>query len=940
MGVQKYSSAQLSQMRAKWRDLFPADNSGKGIICPFCGSGSGTHGTGISEFGDHKLKCFGCGFCGDIFDIVCKTNGWHIKLDFNKAVEYVAARCGITPDTKVEQTVEQKPTTQNTPPDFSDFIARAQTRLEQTDYWKARGLSLDVCKKFNIGFEPKWQHPKFAGKQFAVSPRLIIPFGNGGYLARDTRNIDQIPEAARRYVKQNAGKVSVFNAEAVGKFDIIIALEGAFDALSLIELGFDNAIACHSISNVNKCSALIDQTKQKPKAFAVAFDNEDAVPVKQAKDKFRRELQKRNIAFFDATFLAGTFKDVNERFLSEREALRGDATKLIEDIQAELEQIRPEAHITSPSTKNVSPSEIAFTREEIPSCPIDLQIPVDFIFYTEGIFFIDKDCAAARTPIVPTRIIQNSVTGKRKVELAVFDRRQWFTIQTDFENIANQNSLLTLTNFGIATYSGATKYLAKFLVDIIYDNADKIPVVLEFDQPGWYDDFRHFRLPYTSDQFMGNLEDLFRQSGSLDDWIEYAWKIRRSPLAAIALAASFAAPLLRILNSRSFALYYYGTSLAGKSASMAFAVSVWGNPSQLKTSFNSTSVGIEMQAVTMNDLPLYIDERQSKARFLDTGNLIYSLINEETKGRGTIENHEVRLRKKQYWKTIILANGEQRLFDEHTTAGAFNRALEIELVESDRIFQNEEQARDVHRFVSQHYGRAGQKYIEYLIALRAEDRLDEIQFAFDDFFNMLKQNAQADYQLEHLSHAAILMTADYLASCAVFGADSESAKALARQDAFDRIGKPILDRLPEKAEIDDAARAFKFIRDWIDIYLFNFYGAHLTSIDDDGKRKTIEPRNPVLGKRFYKKVERTVTDEEGNTVKRPVEVFDKVSIYPEALRDALKKAGFDPKRCLSDFRSRGWLEIDENGQFPVVRIEKGGKPKRPVTIKAERLAEV
>ena len=53
------------EIRKRWREFYPADKKG-GIVCPICGSGSGPHGTGITE--DKKrpgqIHCFSCGFDG------------------------------------------------------------------------------------------------------------------------------------------------------------------------------------------------------------------------------------------------------------------------------------------------------------------------------------------------------------------------------------------------------------------------------------------------------------------------------------------------------------------------------------------------------------------------------------------------------------------------------------------------------------------------------------------------------------------------------------------------------------------------------------------------------------------------------------------------------------------------------------------------------------
>ena len=73
-------------------DYFQRDRSGKGYICPICGSGSGIHGTGITENPKSKghFTCWGgdCFRNADIFEIIGKQYGLSdFNEIFNKACE-------------------------------------------------------------------------------------------------------------------------------------------------------------------------------------------------------------------------------------------------------------------------------------------------------------------------------------------------------------------------------------------------------------------------------------------------------------------------------------------------------------------------------------------------------------------------------------------------------------------------------------------------------------------------------------------------------------------------------------------------------------------------------------------------------------------------------------------------------------------------------------
>ena len=65
-------------------------NGKTSYICPIPGCGHGTNGDGLTENPQskdgHGLKCFGCGFAGDIIDLIMQTDG----KDFNAALDEAA----------------------------------------------------------------------------------------------------------------------------------------------------------------------------------------------------------------------------------------------------------------------------------------------------------------------------------------------------------------------------------------------------------------------------------------------------------------------------------------------------------------------------------------------------------------------------------------------------------------------------------------------------------------------------------------------------------------------------------------------------------------------------------------------------------------------------------------------------------------------------------
>ena len=80
------------------REYFTSDKSGKGYICPVCGSGSGEHGTGVTENPKkpNHFTCWrGCFKNADIFEVIGKEYGLgSFAEQYTKACEIF----GISPD--------------------------------------------------------------------------------------------------------------------------------------------------------------------------------------------------------------------------------------------------------------------------------------------------------------------------------------------------------------------------------------------------------------------------------------------------------------------------------------------------------------------------------------------------------------------------------------------------------------------------------------------------------------------------------------------------------------------------------------------------------------------------------------------------------------------------------------------------------------------------
>ena len=306
------------------------------FVCVFCGSGSGANSTGAFTVYRTNYYCFSCHQHGDIFDLAEKVE----NISKNSVVQYLADKYHVQIDFLTERR-KNSPTAENFSPlsvignngtdtkecfavldvencgeeNFDSFFSDANRHLCETSYH--RGISLETLNRFNVGFVPEWKHPK--NPHSPVSPRLIIPTSSGSYLARDTRNEDEIPDNQRSYVKSKVGRVHIFNEEALENSDIVYVAEGELDALSIIDTaGYDSAVGLGSVSNVSYLLSVLDKTEHKPK-FIIALDNDRSG--EKARNELTAGFDERGIEYCVYDPCCG-FKDPNEALINSPETFR------------------------------------------------------------------------------------------------------------------------------------------------------------------------------------------------------------------------------------------------------------------------------------------------------------------------------------------------------------------------------------------------------------------------------------------------------------------------------------------------------------------------------------------------------------------------------------------------------------------------------------------
>lgn len=366
------------EIRRNWRRIIPSlldtakrkVNRETSYICP-CGHGA--HGDGLTVNPKSSdgcgLKCFGCGWSGDIISLYQKLSG----ADYNSALSHLAQEIGISidaynhtankshrsdaqnkatkgsktafcqqDDTEPPPAAKRPPEAQENPEnatvDFSQYYKECHARLtdpEALAYINHRGISLETASAYMLGFDPQADpanNPGGGGISTHPCPRLIIPTCTSHYVGR---RIDGEQKFAKINPKDATPGIFNMNALYSSECDEVFVTEGVFDALSIIEAGAP-AIALSSTSNVD---LLLRTLKQAPCETTLILCLDADKAGFDAQEKLASGLSDLEICFVRADICQG-YKDPNDALSANKDAF--------------LAQIERAKHLASPKPDNIA----------------------------------------------------------------------------------------------------------------------------------------------------------------------------------------------------------------------------------------------------------------------------------------------------------------------------------------------------------------------------------------------------------------------------------------------------------------------------------------------------------------------------------------------------------------------------------------------------------
>lgn len=510
----------------------------------------------------------------------------------------------------------------------------------------------------------------------------------------------------------------------------------------------------------------------------------------------------------------------------------------------------------------------------------------------------DFQVTICRVPVVITKEFFGVDTKFYKYGLTFKNGSQWKdTAPLEQAIIADSKKIVpAVANCGLQFNSTNASGVVDYLDAILAKNKGKFKKIYTARQFGWQEfngeeifldprrnctvEVEGVKVPFVADNSNSQFAKTLTNAGTIEEWKKAYDLAKKYPVARFIVAACVAAPLLKILGLRNFALHFYGKSRAGKTTALLLGVSAVGNEKMVRT-FDATKNGLLGAAAESNDYVFAVDEKQSAGKKIaeSLANFVYDYC--EGRPRTKL-NRDSTLKAGVEWRGDLITTGETPLFPNNVTGGAHTRTIQFHVKE----ILPREIAADIRRIIKRNYGHIQPRVIDKISEIGTENLREDFKAYEDDF-----TKAYSEVLPEYCGNIAAVILADSLLN-QVLGVKKEIADI----DAAD-LADEILKIVPTINEISDTEREKDFVTSWIVQNLPHF----------EGSNKYDEKR----GLKGFGRFDR-----------------DKNFLYIVAnkLSEDCNLAGYDYQKVVADL-------VEDNFFIPSKAIEKGRKTPRPTVTK-------
>jgi uncharacterized protein (DUF927 family) len=511
--------------------------------------------------------------------------------------------------------------------------------------------------------------------------------------------------------------------------------------------------------------------------------------------------------------------------------------------------------------------------------------------------------ALAQAPIVICGRSQDVHDGTTLLALAWKRGGSWSKRLVERVHAMDARSLVKLSKYDAPVDSTSAAKLVKYLTTFEAENLGKIPETKTTDHMGWQDESGSLGF-LLGNECIGSGEQLeiagsddmisqcakFEAAGTWEGWLDVVAPVMKSkPVAALAIYAALASPLVHVLGENGFVVDWSCDTGHGKTISLRIMASVYGMPSDSRGiiyTWDTTTDWLEKTTAFLYSLPPILDDT-TRVRWPDfIPRAVYQHHSGRGRGRGAVEGR----RKQLNWGSVLGSTGEGPVTSFSGKSGTSNRALCLRKSPlGPKTDENRVLAKRLERGLAENYGHLGRRWIQFLCD--HTDRWPEFRKHFRKLEASFSDGADGDAAGRLATFAAILTFAGRLAHEHVGLPEFEC-------DAVSELHTAALDGGR------DADRPAAALRD-----IYNWCAANERQFDGRGSDR---PRFGAWR-----------------------DSWEELGVFPTAVKEQLGRWKYDVPAVLEAWHRRGWLKASAKRKTKTVRVD--GTPCRLLAIKREAI---
>jgi hypothetical protein len=449
-------------------------------------------------------------------------------------------------------------------------------------------------------------------------------------------------------------------------------------------------------------------------------------------------------------------------------------------------------------------------------------IPEKYTFHNGGITYLrERKNRDGETTVTPVLISNRWLFVKSRVYSQYHDIFQYEVESYDPVSKKNKIELCSAEELGkwalcisflmnslaVITEEDYKKEIVSFFNKFLLENIDRLGKKSTIPRMGWndsmteffpYSDKLHFDFTGDKSKYLKNTIKGFEPRGSKSNFINTMREFTNDNFDAdFIISTMFAAPLLKLIGIRSFAINFFGESGSLKSLASKIAVACFGDPARLSSSGNHTKLVLIEKISKFHNLAFYIDEITEAC--MD----IYGVGNET--GRHRLSKAGA-IQESVNWRTIMYCTSEASMARENNKAGEVNRLLCIPVdctppgIDSNTL-QKEEYARNLYLFIEHNYGLLGETYIKNIIKIR-----NNISKFYDTIACSIFDNSK---NKQHVQMISAIVLGNYLYRSIFYGIDDI--------DYSISLGKMYVSKIAKAKDLDPVQKMYECILEYYSI---------------------------------------------------------------------------------------------------------------------------